>query len=809
MDEGNRSEQGGDVPEQLADKRMKRRAFLSGLAVGAATVGVAATGAHVVNNKARSLMTPKALPEGEAAQVALSFADSRPASTAYPKAKAGSPNVVVIMLDDCGFSDLGCYGSEIKTPAMDNLAEQGLRYTNFRTCSMCSPTRASFLTGLNHHSAGMGWLADIDAGYPGYRGDLTHEAATLAEVLQAAGWSTFLSGKWHVNNAHTTGANGPYDNWPTQRGFDRAYWFQGHSTDYFKPSELFDGVAPVEPPNDPDYFVCDDLTNRAITYIRTQQALEPGRPFYLHLAYPGPHSPLQAPAHERDAYKGQYDVGWDVIRAERLKRQKALGLLPDTVELPPLSRGSDSWDKLPEEHRKITARYMEVYAGLMTNMDKNIARLMQSLDELGLRENTIVVLFSDNGGSPEGTPTGTPNVFAPAFGRPVPVEEAAKFYDTLGEEGTFPHYPMGWASASNTPFKMYKQFAHLGGVADPLIVSWPKGISAKGELRNNFVHVVDLFPTLLQATGVERPAVYKGRVQKPIEGQSVFATFEQMDAPTRDEQYFELGGHRAYKEGNWRAVAQHTRGQPFEDDVWTLYDLSKDPAEANDLAAQFPDVVQRLKDKWLAAAQKYQVLPLDDRNLVLRLVQDRQEKGIRAKWEFHPPVERLARDVAPIVCGLSHSIEVQCERKPGAGDGVLVAQGAKYAGWVLYIKDGKLFYEQSLIPYIERIETSQALPEGPLTIRYVQDMSARPFDGTGSLWVNGQQVAKHTFKRVLFSTSYDGFTVGSDLGNQVSTHYEGSNPFQGHISRVLIDVDNRPTNPVETLRFLNEMVLNV
>lgn len=797
------------MTDEMNPKRMKRRAFLSGLAAGAAGAGVVGSGAYVASTKARSLMTPKSLPPGEQAQVALSFQDSRPANTERPKAKAGSPNVVVIMLDDCGFADLGCYGSEIKTPAVDRLAAQGLRYTNFRTCSMCSPTRASFLTGLNHHSAGLGWLADIDSGYPGYRGDLTHEAATLAEVLSGAGWSTFLVGKWHVNNAHTTGANGPYDNWPTQRGFDRAYWFQGHSTDYFKPSELFEGNTPVEPPQSDDYYVTDDLTQKALTYIRTQQALDPGKPFYLHLAYPGPHSPLQVPAADRDAYKGMYDQGWDALRAARLARQKQLGVVADTVELPPLSFGSDAWDKLPEAHRKITARYMEVFAGLMTRMDANIGQLMAGLDELGLRENTIVVLLSDNGGSPEGTPTGTPNVFAPAFGRAVPVEEAAKLYDVMGEEGTFPHYPMGWAAVSNTPFKMYKQYAHLGGVADPLIVTWPKGIDARGELRHNFVHVVDLFPTLLEATSVERPAVYKGRPQKPIEGQSAFASFAKADAPTRTEQYFELGGHRAYMEGNWRLVARHERGKPFEDDHWELYDLSKDPNELNDVSASNPEVVARLKDKWLKAAQQYNVLPLDDRNLVIKLVQDRQEKGIRPKWVFHPPIERLARDVAPIVCGLSHTLELECERFPGKGDGVLVAQGAKYAGWVLYIDKGQLRYEQSLVPYLERIVSKTKLPDGKLTIKYVQNMTARPFDGEGALYVNGQKVAQHTFKRVLFSTSYDGFSLGADLGNQVSTAYKGPNPFQGKLGVVKIDVDNSQTNPVEIYRFMSQMGVRV
>lgn len=788
---------------------LPRRTFLKGVATGAAGAGLVGYGAMQAVNKAKTLMTPEALPPGEQAQVGLSFADSRPADTSRHKAPAGSPNVVVILLDDCGFSDLGCYGSEIRTPAVDAVASQGLRYSNFRTCSMCSPTRAAFFTGLNHHSAGMGWLADIDAGYPGYRGDLTHEAATLAEVLGGAGWSTFLVGKWHINNAHTTGANGPYDNWPTQRGFDRAYWFQGHSTDYFRPSELFDGIAPVEPPADPDYYVCDDLTDRAISYVRTQQALEPDRPFYLHLAFPGPHSPLQARAAERDAYQGSYDAGWDAVRAARLQRQKQLGLMPETVALPPLSFGSEAWDKLPPAHRKIMARYMEVYAGMVSALDRNIGRLMTTLDELGVRDNTLVMIFSDNGGSGEGTPTGTPNVFAPAFGRPIPVEEAAKLYDVLGEEGTFPHYPMGWAACSNTPYKMYKQYAHLGGVADPFIVSWPKGIKARGELRRNFVHVVDLFPTVLEATGVKRPEVYRGQMQKPLEGRSVAATFAAADAATREEQYFELSGHRAYMEGNWRLVTRHERGTDFDDDHWSLYDLASDPNELNDLAERHPDVVARLRDKWMKAAQKYNVLPLDDRNLVIRLVQDRQQKGIRPNWVFHPPIERLARDVAPIVCGLSHSIEIQCERLPGKGDGVLVAQGAKYAGWVLYIERGVLHYEQSLVPYVERISASAPLPDGKLVIRYVQRMTARPFDGEGMLYVNGREVARHTFKRVLFSTSYDGFTLGADLGNQVSTRYQGPNPFQGRLGRVSIEVDNKPTNPVETLRFINQMVLKV
>ena len=323
---------------------------------------------------------------------------------------------------------------------MSALAAKGLRYSNFRTCAMCSPTRAALMTGLNHHSAGMGWLADIDGGYPGYRGDMTLEAATLAEVLRDKGWSTLHVGKWHVNLAASNGANGPYHNWPTSRGFDRAYWFQGHSTDYFRPSELIDGVAPVEPPVEDDYFANDALTDRAIAYVRTQKALAPERPFYLQLCFPAGHSPLQVRPRDRDAYQGAYDAGWDAIRAARLERQRKLGMVPETVRLPPLSPGAEPWDRLDATSKRVYARYMEVYAGLITNTDANIGRFLASLEEGGWADDTLVVLFSDNGGSAEGTPTGAPNVLASAIGHPVPLDGAEKLHDVMGTDATFPHY---------------------------------------------------------------------------------------------------------------------------------------------------------------------------------------------------------------------------------------------------------------------------------------------------------------------------------------------------------------------------------
>lgn len=790
-------------------KGIKRRDFLIGATSGAVVTALGAAGLGRVKEARRKLVTPIPVEAGAPAEVAESFADSRPAYIEDLSAKTGSPNIVVIVLDDVGFADLGAYGSEIRTPHLDGLAASGLRYTNFRTCAMCSPTRAALMTGLNSHSAGVGWLADLDAGYPGYRGDMTDHAATIAEVLRDAGWATMHVGKWHVNRASSNGANGPYDNWPTSRGFERAFWFQGHSTDYFRPSEMIDGITPVEPTEQEDYYATEELTDRAIAYVRTQKALAPEKPFYMQLCFPTAHSPLQARGRERDAYKGAYDAGWDAIRAKRLERQRKLGLVPETTQLPPLSGAAEPWDKLSDVQKKVYARYMEIYAAMISNMDTQVGRFLTSLEEIDQRENTLVMVLSDNGGSPEGTSTGTPNVFAAAFGRPVPVEEAAKYYDGMGEDPTFPHYPIGWACASNTPFRMYKQYTHLGGVADPLIVSWPRRIAARGENRDRFVHVIDLYPTILEAAGVKRPEVYRGRRLKPVEGASALATFANKEAVVRTEQYFELGGQRAYLDGNWRLVTRHERGSSFDDDHWELYDLSRDPNELDDLSSANPGKVRELVAKWNAAAEKHNVFPLDDRNLVIKLAQDRLRRGIRNNWVLVPPMERLSAHVAPGVGGFDHTITAELVRPPGKGDGVILACGSQPAGYVLHISGGKLVYEQSLFPWSERIESAILVPDGKVNVRYEQKMTARPFVGNGSLWINGTKVAEHSIPHVIVGTGYDGFSLGADLGNRVSTMYRSPNAFQGTIVKVTIDIDSTPFTPVEQLRFINAIGIKV
>lgn len=787
--------------------KLDRRSLLLGGGVGAVGVGAVTVGAQTVKHATQAFVAPSAVKAGEAPVIGESYADSHPALTEAVSAPAGAPNIVVIILDDVGFADFGCYGGDIETPALDALAKRGLRYANFRTTAMCSCTRASLLTGLNHHSAGMGWLADIDSGYPGYRGDLTREAAALPEVLKDAGWSTFLVGKWHVNYVESNGPAGPFHNWPTNRGFEQAYWFQGHSTDYWKPGALYDGLTQVEAPARPGYYVTDDLTDRAIEYVRTQRLLSEKKPFFLQLAYSGAHSPLHSKPEDRDHYKGRFDKGWDAVRAERLARQKAMGIVAQEAELPPLSFGAEPWDSLTPIQKKVYARYMEVYAGVIAGLDRNIGRLMGELEALGVAENTLVVVFSDNGGSAEGTPTGTPNVIGAAIGDTVSVEEAAKLYDIMGEEGTFPHYPIGWTNASNTPYRLYKQYTALGGVADPLIVSWPKRITDQGKVRKPFVHVVDLYPTLLEAAGVQRASHYRGRPQKPMEGKSFVSTFADPNAPTRTEQYYELGGYRAYQDGNWRLVAVHKRGDDFAKDHWALFDISKDPTEVHDLAEQHPEVARTLKAKWEDAARRYHVYPLDDRNLIIKMMQTKT-KNARRHWDIRPPIRNLPGDVAPNVCGIDHVMQVEFERPKGVDDGVLVAHGSGAAGYSLYLKGGRLYYETSVLPRRELIEGG-AVPTGRVVVRYEQKMTKRPSEGSGHLYVNGEKRADHSFQRVIATASYDGFSVGSDPGGQVSKAYTGPNPYPARIDRVKIDIDMKPPTLAETLSFMKQMQIKV
>ncbi|MFO1079622.1 MAG: arylsulfatase [Reyranellaceae bacterium] len=711
------------------------------------------------------------------------------------------PNVVVVILDDVGFADFGCYGSEIETPVIDRLAGRGLRYNSFRTTAICSCTRAALLTGLNHHSAGMGFLADYEGATPGYRGDLRADAGTMAETLRAAGYSTFLSGKWHVNSAKSLSQVGPMHNWPAQRGFERCYWFNGHSNDYFHPYDFYEGNSMVQVGGGEDYYLTDDLTDRAIAYIRDQQAIAPDKPFLLHLAYNAAHSPLHARAADRDKYRGRYDAGWDEIRAARLARQIELGVVPAGTRLPPHNEGVRPWADLSDEERRAYARYMEVYAGVIDRVDWNLGRLVATLEELGQLDDTLLFLFSDNGASAEGTPTGTPNLMLTAYAQPPSLEEALGLYDVMGGPETFPHYPRGWAMASNTPFRMYKQYTFLGGICDPLVVHWPNGTTATGGVRPQYAHAIDIYPTVLEAAGLAPPTERLGKPCKPIEGVSFAASFGDPDVPSRHvAQYYEIGGQRAMYADGWHIVAWHKRGRPFDKDRWELYRPASDFNEMDDLAARYPEKVKELEALWYAAAERFDVLPLDDRNFWLKIIESRRHSSQHAHWEVRPPVQPISSHVAPLTGGRSHVITVKLERPTGTEDGVLVAYGSRAYGFALYVQDGHLVYEIGLAPRSHVLRSSRPLPAGRQTVRFEMEMIERPLRGVGRLLVDGEEIGRRAFDEVMVGVPYDGLDIGADRNAPVSGRYRAPFAFQGPLHRVAFDVDTAPPTEEELKR---------
>ncbi len=502
--------------------------------------------------------------------IGRTYQDSQPWWPDELPARKGAPNIVIIVLDDVGFADLGCYGSEIATPCMDRLARNGVRYSNFHVTSMCSPTRAGLFTGRNAHAVGMGIIAEWSSGYPGYRGQVTAQAATIPEVLRDYAYGTYAVGKWHLTNIAHYGAAGPQDNWPLGRGFSRWYGFHGALTDQWNP-ELYQDNRPIHLHPGEAYHLSADLVDHAIGDIRDHKTSAPHRPFLLYLAFGACHFPHHVPRQFIEKYRGRYDIGWDAVRATRLERQHKLGIVPAGTGLAPL--------------RRLCARLQETYAAFLEHTDAQIGRLIEYLDSLGNLEDTLIVLLSDNGASPEGGPTGAFNLRKHMVYEEESPETGLSRLDDIGGDLAFNHYPTGWAQASNTPLKWYKKDTHGGGIRAPLIIHWPQGISARNAIRAQFHHVVDIAPTLYELVAVEAPTQYRGAPQMPLHGTSMAYTFE-ADVPTRKEiQHFEMLGDRAIWHRGWKAVARHPKGTDFDADQWELYHLDDDFAELNDLAA--------------------------------------------------------------------------------------------------------------------------------------------------------------------------------------------------------------------------------
>ena len=721
--------------------------------------------------------------------IGRTFRDSLPSWPQPVQVPSQAPNILFIVLDDVGFSDLGCYGSEISTPRIDALASNGVRYTSFHVTSMCSPTRACLLTGRNAHAVGMGIIAEWSSGFPGYRGRVTNRAAMIPEVLRDHGYSAYAVGKWHLTNIADYGAAGPHRDWPLSRGFARWYGFHGALTDQWNP-ELYRDNRPIRLEPRGDYHLSNDLVDHAIADIRDHATSAPQRPFLLYLAFGACHWPHHVPRPYIEKYRGRYRVGWDAIRTERLDRQKALGVVPRGTRLAPLNPGVSSWEALDGNVRRLCERLQETYAGFLEHTDCEIGRLIDQLDWLGCLDNTLIVLLSDNGASAEGGPTGAINLRKHMVYEEELPEIGLSRLDDIGGERSFNHYPTGWAQASNTPLKWYKKDTHGGGIRAPLIVHWPQRIKSAGAIRPQFHHVIDVAPTLYEVLGIEVPTQYQGVPQLPIHGISMAYTFNS-DAPTRkDMQHFELLGDRAIWYRGWKAVARHPKGTDFEADQWELYHLDGDFAEIDDLAAQQPDKLREMVELWWSEAGKYNVLPLDDRDW--ERAAERLRMNQQTLYEFVADMARIDRLSAPDISDRSYVVAAEFEQTTPGASGVLLAWGSRFAGFVLYIKDCELCYEyvysESLAHKLRapfRRQAGKARVE--LRFDHAADRSAR-----ASLWIDGQAAGAVEIPRTWPTHGTTaGLNCGQDAGAPVSDAYERPFRFTGRSLRVTVELDGR------------------
>lgn len=708
------------------------------------------------------------------------------------------PNVVYIVLDDVGFSDLGCYGSEIKTPYLDRLAENGLRYNNFNVTPLCSPTRASVLTGRNNHSVGMGSVSEINLGpdHPNLRGQISPSATNVAEILKDNGYSTMAIGKWHLAPAYQLTPAGPFENWPLAKGFERYYGFLGPMTDQFCPELTYDNHM-VDPPKKSDYHLSEDLVDMASQFITDQVSVAPEKPFFLYLAFGAQHAPHQAPQEFIDAYKGVYDKGWDAIRKQRWARQKELGIVPATTQLVPRNEGVRAWNDLSEDEKQLSARYQEVYAGFLTHTDAQIGRFLDFLESIGELNNTMIVFLSDNGASQEGGFAGTLNQSTFYNGMMENIKDQLGRIEEMGGPRAGTNYPKGWAQVSNTPFKLYKQTTHFGGTRVPFIVHWPERIQDRNSIRTQFHHAIDVTPTVLDILQVIPPKNYKGITQMPMHGTSMAYTFEEADKQSeRTIQYFEMFGHRAIYHDGWKAVTHHTKGIPFDNDIWELYHVEVDFAESHDLADQYPEKLQELQELWLAEAENYGVLPLNDKTIELLSFVTPESTRAQNKFTYYPGFAHLLTDAAPQIANKSYSITVPVNRSSTLSEGVLVAHGDHDSGYVFYLMNNRLVFEYNCVGNLIKIESDTEVPVGSSTLKF-EFKKTNEISGIGNLFINNQKVGEGSIPRTLsIRLAHGGLDIGRDSLSQVSESYrdKGEFPFTGQIHKVLYELKDDQAN---------------
>jgi arylsulfatase len=720
-------------------------------------------------------------------KIGTTYQDSTPHWPDAASPPKGAPNILVVLFDDVGFSDFGCYGSPIDTPAIDAIAARGLRYSGFHTTAMCSTTRAALLTGRNHHSVGMGCLANFDSGYPGYRGKISKEAGTLAEMLRPHGYRNYMLGKWHVTPLREAGPAGPFDGWPLGRGFDRYYGFMDAETDQYAPELVRDNTA-IDPPGTfaTGYHLTEDLIDQAIRMIADHKVGAPDKPWLTWVALGACHAPHQAPQALIAKYDAVFAEGWDVERERRLARQKALGIVPADTRLPDRNDLVQPWAEHSADERKVFTRLQAAYAAMLEHADQHLARLFGFLETTGQADDTLILILSDNGASQEGGAHGFINAMGPYNFRPEAMAEKLARIDDIGGPDTHSNFPQGWAMASNTPLKRYKQNTHGGGIRDPLVIAWPRRLPARGEIRDRFCHASDMAPTVLELLGIAPPSSVNGIAQMPLEGESFAASLTDPAAPPRSRpQYFEMFGHRGLWQDGWKAVAYHPTGTKFEDDQWELYHLDRDFSETEDLAAQEPERLKALIAAWWKAAEASQVLPLDDR-FGMRFIEAAQRNGARRQFVFHRGVGHIPTDAAPDMRGRAHLIEADVLLKDG-DSGVLIAHGDATSGYALFLRDGRLVYDLNIGGEHQMVVSDRAVPAGDhiLSVHTALDGAKRKvtlaIDGVPC----GSYAPQHNF--VAF-VSWSGLDIGRDRGSPVSD-YEAPFAFNGLLRKVTVTMN--------------------
>jgi arylsulfatase len=738
--------------------------------------------------------------------ISRSYSDSQEWWAPERQPKPDAPNVIIFLLDDVGFAQVGSFGGLIETPNIDRLAENGLRYNNFHTTALCSPSRATLMAGRNPHSIGLGSHALTAMGFPGYNAIMPESAKSVANYLQEEGYVNYAIGKWDHTPLYEVSQVGPFDRWPSGEGFQHAYTFMAADVHQFVPV-MWNDHTPE--PYRKSVHLDQDLADRAIEWITGHKSIKPDLPFMMLWASGSMHSPHHAPDSHIDKYRGKFDMGWDKAREEILKRQKELGIVPAATRLTERIPEIPAWDSLPAQEQRLYARQMEVFAAQMEWVDLQIGRVVDTLERIGELDNTLIFVTADNGASGEGGLAGTFNETYVLNGLQTSLEENLENLAEWGRETTYPHYHAGWAMAGNTPFRYFKQSEHRGGQHDALVVHWPNGIRAKGEIRGQYHHISDIAPTIMAAAGIEVPETYHGVEQQPMDGVSMMYSFDDADAQNRKKrQYYEMFGNRAIWVEGWKAVTLHAKRMPwdvnvvlpFDQDEWELYHVAEDFSESTNLAEQHPDKLNELIEIFDEEAWKYNVYPLYD-DMIKRLgAQQDRLFGDQTEFVYYAPgAVRIAEKSSAPVKNRAHTIETRLDLT-GDEEGVIVACGGMTGGYTMFVKGNRVYYDYNFLNGVYYTLTSPPLPRGQVDVKF-NFIRTKPFGGRGELYIDGSKVDEVEMPSMHIATYSlaETFDVGRDTGTQVSKMYTDPFVYTGKLDRVIFTISDEDVVPPRKL----------